>query len=105
VGAAGMNREARAKRAHIAWVWGVYVTPAWRGRGAARGLIAATVDTARGWTGVDRVQLSVSADSHTARRVYESAGFSAWGTEPDALRTGGRSYDEVHLSLTLPARA
>ncbi|HYE61636.1 MAG TPA: GNAT family N-acetyltransferase [Phycisphaerales bacterium] len=101
VGAAGINRETRLKRAHRAWVWGVYVTPAFRGRGLARGLVGACVDAAKGWDGVHRVQLSVSATSDTARRVYESLGFVAWGTEIDALRTGGKSYDEVYMSLAI----
>jgi RimJ/RimL family protein N-acetyltransferase len=105
VGVAGINRQEKAKRAHIAWVWGVYVTPSCRGQGVARRLIAGTIQTARSWPGVQRMSLSVSATSATARRVYESHGFIAWGTEPDALRTGGKSYDEVYLSLDLAARA
>ena len=101
VAAAGINRERRAKRAHVAWICGVYVTPAFRARGLARALIAAAVDHARTWPGLARVQLSVNADSRAARHVYESAGFRAWGTEPDALRVDGRSCDEVYLSLAM----
>lgn len=82
VGIAGLIREPRIKLAHI----------------------ARAVETARAWPGLTRVRLSVSAEATAARRVYESLGFVAWGVEPDALRTGGRSFDEVYLSLAL-ARA
>jgi hypothetical protein len=49
------------------------------------------------------VFLSASENAPNAIRLYESLGFRAWGTEPDGLRTGGRSYSEVHLRLDLAA--
>ena len=38
-----------------------------------------------------------------ARGLYESCGFVVYGHQRDALRTGGRSYDELHLALRLGA--
>ena len=33
--------------------------------------------------------------------LYESAGFVAWGSEPDALRHAGRSVNETRMALRL----
>ncbi len=101
VGIAGLIREPRLKLSHIATIWGVYVTPTHRSRGIAASLIAHALDTARSWPGLTRVRLSVSSGCPAAQRVYERAGFRAWGTEPDGLRHQGASYDEVYLSLAL----
>jgi GNAT superfamily N-acetyltransferase len=100
VAVAGVLREPRAKRRHLALVWGVYVTARARGRGVGRAVVSGAVETARSW-GVDAVWLSVSENAPGARRLYESLGFVAWGVEPDALRTGGKSYAEVHMRLVL----
>lgn len=102
IGVAGLLRESKAKRAHVAGIWGVYVTPSCRGRGVARDLLTAAIAAARAWPGVAALTLSVSERSPAARRVYESLGFVAWGTEPDALRINGAPHAETHMRLVLP---
>lgn len=101
VAAAGVVREARLKRRHIATMWGVYVAPCERGKGLGRVVVAAAIQTARGMDGVRWVHLSVSQNAPVARKLYESMGFRAWGTEPDALRVGGSSWAEAHMALEL----
>jgi RimJ/RimL family protein N-acetyltransferase len=96
-----VNRETRVKRRHIAWIMGVYTTPAFRGQGLARSTVAACLAHARAWPGVEVVQLGVSSRAPDARRLYERLGFIAWGTEPDAIRVGESSFDEVHMALRL----
>lgn len=102
VATAGVLREEKIKRRHIAMVWGVYVTPAARGRGLGGVVVRAAVEEARGWDGVACVQLSVSERAPAARRTYEKLGFCVWGEEPDALRTGDETgHAEVHMWLRL----
>jgi len=76
VGALGMYRDRHVKSAHKTHIWGMYVLPVHRRRGLAARLLE-------------------------ARRLYERAGFRVWGTEPDALRDGGRSVVEHHMALRL----
>jgi RimJ/RimL family protein N-acetyltransferase len=104
VGIAGLIREPRLKLAHIATIWGVYVTPTHRSRGIARALIAHALDTARSWPNLARVRLSVSSGCPAAQHVYEAAGFRIWGREPDGLRHNATSYDEIYLSFPLENR-
>lgn len=98
VGAAGFLRESRRKAAHKAHLWGMYVTPSHRQRGIGGMLLEAVVEHARA-TRVEWLHLGVSTDA--ARRLYERAGFVAWGTERDALRHDGLSADEVRMALRL----
>jgi ribosomal protein S18 acetylase RimI-like enzyme len=101
VGMVGFYREQRARRCHRGWIWGMYVAPDWRQRGVGRLLIDEAVRRAGAFSGVRRVLLSVSATQTAARRLYESVGFSAFGTEPEALQVDGRFIDEDHMGLTL----
>jgi RimJ/RimL family protein N-acetyltransferase len=97
VSVAGLNREDKPKRAHIAWIWGVYSAPPHRRRGLSRAVLTEVIRIAGGWPGLACVQLSVSERSPEARALYRSLGFEAWGVEPDAIRVDGRSYAETHM--------
>jgi RimJ/RimL family protein N-acetyltransferase len=88
------------KLAHVGSVWGVYVRPAFRGRGVGERLLRACVDWARAQ---DRVmlKLSVVAGNDVARRCYERVGFTAYGVEPLAVRWEGELHDEILMALRL----
>jgi len=101
VAVAGVIRMQRAKVRHRAGVWGVYTTPAARGRGAARAVMTLAVDTARSWDGVRWIGLSVSDEAPAALGLYESMGFELWGTEPVAMVVEGRDHAELHMALEL----
>jgi RimJ/RimL family protein N-acetyltransferase len=98
---AALVREAKQKRAHIAFLYSVYTHPDARRSGLCRAVLRLLIDTARIWPGVEVVQLAVSERAPGARALYESLGFRAWGREPDALRIGGESAAEIHMSLRL----
>lgn len=102
VASAGIVQDQRAKRAHVALIWGVYVTPRARGTGVGRAVVSRAVEVARAMPGVTTIQLGCSENSTAARALYESLGFKVWGTEPDAIRVGGRVYNELHMSLANP---
>jgi len=101
VGAAGLFLAKHRKMAHRARVWGVYVRPAYRGRGVARSVLERVIEVARTWEGVSSVGLSVSERAEAAARLYARLGFVAWGCEPDALRVEGRGYAEIHMVRAL----
>lgn len=99
--AAGVMRQTRAKVRHRASIWGVYCRPECRGCGHGRAVVAAAVETAASWAGVEIVGLSVSARAEAAIGLYESLGFERWGVEADAIRVDGQAYDELHMMLKL----
>ena len=101
VGMVGAYRSDKVKMRHKAEVWGMYVAPAARGRGAGDALLRAVIEHCRAWPGVLQVQLSVTEAAVEAIRLYERAGFREWGREPRALQWDGRYVDERHLVLDL----
>lgn len=105
VGIGGFYRETAPKREHIGSVWGVYVTPSFRGRGLGRRLLATMLERARDLPGLEHVLLSVTSENAAALALYRSCGFEAWGTEPAALKFEGVDYDEIHMLLRLKPRS
>ena len=79
----------------------MYVVPNWRGQGIGRRLLEEVVRLAEKLPSLQRVLLSVSATPSTARHLYASLGFRAFGTEPQALQVDDRFIDEDHMALTL----
>lgn len=94
VGIGGVVRATGRKDAHRATVWGMYVAPEARGRGAGAGLVVAAVAAARAW-GCAQVHLTVVAGNGPAERLYRRAGFEAYGIDPRALHVDGRYLDEL----------
>lgn len=103
LGMAGLAVSRHAKQRHKGLVWGVYVTPAARGRGLGRGLLGAVVQAGRE-AGLEQLQLSVTAENAAAMAVYAGLGFRPYGLERRALRLGPAQYrDEALLALDLLA--
>lgn len=104
VGTAGFYVMGGAKMSHRGQLWGMYVTPAARGRGIGQALIRAVIAHAR--PRVEQVHLHVVTTNDTAYRLYRRMGFQPYGIEPRALRYNGRYYDETMMVLDLrPAAA
>lgn len=99
VGMVGVIREPQAKARHRAYIWGMYVTPAYRRSGVGAALVAGAVERARGWDGVVQVGLSATDAAEGAARLYERVGFREWGREPRALCWEGVFVGERHYVL------
>ncbi|MGF6213797.1 N-acetyltransferase family protein [Comamonas sp. 4034] len=96
VGTMGIRLLTSVKLRHQLLIWGVYVSPQHRGGGIARAMLAEALSFARTVPGALLVKLSVNAGNHAALRLYQTAGFSVYGTEPAALCIDGELHDE-HL--------
>lgn len=100
IGMTGIMRNSSPKTRHSAWVWGVYVTPEWRGLRIAEELIRSCLD----WGKERKVilaKLGVAAVNEPAIKCYERCGFETFGTEPRAIFYGGRYYDEYLMAVDL----
>lgn len=100
-GNAGFFREDRIKTRHKGGIWGVYVTPAWRGKGVARRMISAILDRLRTYADLDHVVLHVTSGQGAARDLYLSLGFEVFGHERRALRVGDEYLDQDQMVLWL----
>lgn len=101
VGMAGFYRHRHLKERHKGGIWGVFVKPAYRGKGLGRALITAILERARLISGVVQVQLSVATTQKEARALYHALGFRVYGVEQRALLVDGEVVDEEHMVLML----
>ncbi len=103
VGIVGLGREGLRNLSHKAFIWGMYVLPAYRRRGLARELLAAAIAFAQSNPAIRQVNLCVNGSAAPAVQLYQSAGFHTFGVEPDAMLVHGALYDELHMRLPLSA--
>ena len=94
-GMAVLIRYKSAATAHRAWIGGVFVDPALRGQGAGAKLLDAVIEKAR-TTGLLQLHLGVGDFNTGAQRLYESRGFSRYGTQPRGVYAESEYVDE-HL--------
>ncbi len=97
VGVAGVRREAHHKLAHKAFLWGVYVVPDFRKRGAGRRLVFQALHYAFSTLGLRQVNLAVNTSNLGAVALYESMGFKTFGVEEGFLLVNGVLHDELHM--------
>ncbi|MBS0638276.1 MAG: GNAT family N-acetyltransferase [Acetobacteraceae bacterium] len=100
IGSAGLQVPVRVKQRHRGNLFGIFVTPAWRGRGVGRAMLEGLLAHARD-AGLRHVTLSVTSGNAAARALYRHSGFLTIGVEPDSLVIDGTAYDEERMALRL----
>jgi ribosomal protein S18 acetylase RimI-like enzyme len=100
IGMTGIRKGESPKTKHGAFIWGIYVRPAWRGLHIAEALIEMCADWARE-RDVVILKLGVMANNESAIRCYKRCGFTVYGTEPRALFYDGHYYDEFLMYFSL----
>ena len=101
VGMAGGYIDPEVKRSFIGYLVSIWVDARFRKQGIAKSLSELVVKEFRANAEVEVIHVAVTAGNDSARRIYESLGFVAWGVEPRAIRHDGRYYDEVQLTLDI----
>ena len=97
-GSAGFFRRPNQKERHKGHVWGVYVSPSERGKGAGKALMLEIIRRAREIAGIEQITLVASAKL-PAQKLYESVGFESYGIEPHSLKIGKEYVDDVLMVL------
>lgn len=101
VGTVALEFSNKPKTRHKALLIGMFVTPQARGTGAARGLVQAALACARERAGIRLLTLTATEGNEPAIRLYQRAGFQAFGVEPLAILTPGGYKGKVHMALDL----
>lgn len=101
VGMVGMSRETRVKNQHKAHLVGLHVAPEHAGQGVGAALVAAVVQHAAAHP-LALLVLTVTDGNQAAQALYERAGFTSFGVEPDAIRVNGVRLGKRHMALQLP---
>lgn len=100
VGMVGLECASRAKQRHKGTVVAMYVAREAAGRGLGRELLRALMVHAPAM-GITDLVLTVTEGNASAIRLYEEAGFTAFGTEPRAILVDGRLHGKVHMHFAL----
>jgi len=98
VGMVGLVREHGQKRAHKAFIWGMYVAPEARGQGIGRSLMTEALARAARLPGLEQLHLDVVSTNAAAIALYCSLGFTSYGTEPHALKLGDHYVDTALMA-------
>jgi RimJ/RimL family protein N-acetyltransferase len=101
VGTTGFFREKQPKLRHKGIVWGVFVKPAYRGRGLSRWLMDTLLERVRAYPDVRQINLAVASTQTAAEGLYRSLGFEQFGYETEALLVNGELLDEIWMVLRL----
>jgi RimJ/RimL family protein N-acetyltransferase len=101
VGTVALEFSAKPKTQHSALIIGMYVRPPARRTGAGTLLMRAAIAAASARPGIRLLRLTVTEGNESALRLYRSVGFSAWGTEPQAICTPSGYKGKVHMSMLL----
>ena len=101
IGMIGFKQHSGLKDAHKGFVWGFYVQPGSRRRGLGAALIATLIDFVRGSMReqLEQLTLAVVRENTAATALYERFGFTIYGVEPRALKSGQGYADEVLMWL------
>ena len=99
VGTVALQYAAKPKTRHSALVLGMYVQPQERGKAVGRALLNAAIAAAFGRPEILSLTLTLTEGNAPALRLYRSAGFVEWGTQPQAIRTEAGLKGKVHMSL------
>jgi len=98
IGMTGIFRGSSKKSHHDSTIWGVYISPNWRGKHISESLVRSCLSWAKGQS-VVIVKLAVVMTNQPAIRCYERCGFTIYGTEPKAIRYNGNYYDEYLMAI------
>ena len=101
VGTVALEYSAKPKTKHKALVIGMYVTPAARGRNAARKLLDAAIEDAKAREGILLLTLTATEGNDPAVNLYRTAGFEVFGIEPMAILTSSGYKAKVHMWVPL----
>jgi len=95
VGMIGFYQQSGPKDRHKGVIWGMYIKSRLQGGGLASALLDSVIEL--GKMQVEQIQLTVVTTNQRAIRFYEVSGFHGYGVEKNALKSGQRYFDELHM--------
>jgi RimJ/RimL family protein N-acetyltransferase len=101
LGSIALESERRLHKRHCANVVGMMVAPAAQKQGIAAQLVAVCAILAKANGQLEQLVLTVTASNTHVVRLYERAGYVAYGLQPRAIKVAGAYYDKLHMVLHL----
>jgi RimJ/RimL family protein N-acetyltransferase len=97
VGFCQIGRSYLEKQNHVAFIYNLFVDPAYRGQGYARRLVSEVLDQVTTHEGIEAVFLSCAAKNKVGLKFYGSLGFQRCGVKRRSIKWQGEYDDEVEM--------
>lgn len=104
VGIIRVSRYSASNEKHRACLSGLYVAPQFRRNGCGKALVRQALKWAEKTPGLRRINLTVVTQQESAVHLYQSLGFSIYGTERETFSSDGHFYDEHLMTMELAAK-
>ncbi|MEK3724771.1 GNAT family N-acetyltransferase [Paenibacillus sp. FSL H8-0034] len=94
-------RESNPKITHKGTIYAMYVCPEFRGQRIGYALLTELIEQAKQCPGLEQINLTVVSTNHAAKKLYESVGFTTYGTERNAMKSHGQYSDDDLMVIRL----
>lgn len=101
VGVIGLKRERKLSVGHKGTVWGLFVAPKFRKQGIGRALLKELIAKVSQNHNLDYIRAVVTVSSLNTEKVFESCGFSPYGTEKSGIKEGANFFDQRFMRLNI----
>lgn len=101
IGLMGAVWSNRIKTGHIATVYGVYISPEYRGQGIGTQLLQALINDIQAISQIEKINLTVNTTQQSAQALYKKFGFNPVGIAHRELKYDGQYYDELYMEKLL----
>lgn len=92
-------RETNPKITHKGNIYAMYVSSEYRGRRIGNALLTELLQRAKQLPGLEQINLTVVSSNLAAKKLYETVGFTTYGTERNAMKNNGQYWDEDYMTL------
>ncbi len=101
----GMNgahwRNDKKTISHIIEVFGVFVTPAYRGQGIGKKLMEGVINEVKKDSQFKKIKLGVNAQNLPALKLYQNCGLKIVGKLEKELKFGNKYCDEIMMEMMI----
>ncbi|SFM48313.1 Protein N-acetyltransferase, RimJ/RimL family [Paenibacillus sp. 1_12] len=94
-------RESNSKITHKGNIYAMYVSPEFRGKHVGYALLTELLQQAKQCPGLEQINLTVVSTNLAAKKLYESVGFTTYGTERNAMKSSGRYLDDDLMAIRI----
>lgn len=100
-GVSALTRKSSEKYQHKVFLWGMYIYPQYRKKGASDQLMKKTIAWAKSQQGLESIILFVTTSNLAGINFYKRYGFVCYGTEKRHMFAAGLFHDAHLFELVL----
>ena len=97
IGSVRLEAYQRSRERHKIQLTAMYVMKDYAGQGVGRRLLDEALAESRKLSGIELINLTVTADNLAAVRLYSKLGFQTFGREARAVKASNAYLDKLHM--------